>query len=265
MKSSTLVTDTLHALQAFSLQGKVAMITGASSGIGAQQARALGAAGAQLVLVARSQERLSELQTELASTGIEAKIICADLLQESQWDAVVEQALACFGQVDILCNTAGVNLREPAQQISSQSWDTTQTLNVKVPFMLAQKLVPAMQVRGWGRIINVASLQSSRAFANGMAYGASKGAIAQLTRAMAEAWSGQGVACNAIAPGFFPTELTQPVFDQPELEQQLARQTAIGRNGKLQDLDGVMVFLASAAADYITGQVIHIDGGFSAK
>ena len=98
-----------------------------------------------------------------------------------------------------------------------------------------------------------------------MAYGASKGAVAQLTRAMAEAWSGQGVGCNAIAPGFFPTQLTQPVFEQPELEQQLAQQTAIGRNGQLQDLDGVMVFLASAASNYITGQVINIDGGFSAK
>lgn len=241
------------------------MITGASSGIGAQQARALGAAGAKLVLVARSQERLLDLQLELADIDIEAKIIGADLLQEDLWDELVEQAQACYGQIDILCNTAGVNLREAAEQISSQSWDVTQTLNVKVPFMLAQKLVPAMQERGWGRVINVASLQSSRAFANGMAYGASKGAVAQLTRAMAEAWSGQGVGCNAIAPGFFPTQLTQPVFEQPELEQQLAQQTAIGRNGQLQDLDGVMVFLASAASNYITGQVINIDGGFSAK
>ena len=241
------------------------MITGASSGIGAQQARALGAAGAKLVLVARSQQRLLDLQVELADIDIEAKIICADLLQENQWDDLVEQAQACYGQIDILCNTAGINLREAAEQISSQSWDVTQTLNVKVPFMLAQKLVPAMQERGWGRIINVASLQSSRAFANGMAYGASKGAVAQLTRAMAEAWSGQGVACNAIAPGFFPTNLTNPVFEQPHIERQLARQTAIGRNGQLQDLDGAMVFLASSAADYITGQVLHIDGGFTAK
>ena len=265
MKSLTLVANIPSALQAFSLVGKVAMITGASSGIGAQQARALGAAGAKLVLVARCQDRLLDLQVELAEIAIDAKIICADLLQEDQWDDLVGQAQACFGQVDILCNTAGVNLREPAEQITSQSWDVTQTLNVKVPFMLAHKLVPAMQARGWGRIINVASLQSSRAFANGMAYGTSKGAIAQLTRAMAEAWSGQGVACNAIAPGFFPTSLTKPVFEQPDLEQNLAQHTAIGRNGQLQDLDGVMVFLASAASDYITGQVIHIDGGFSAK
>ena len=143
MKSLTLAASIPSALQAFSLVGKVALITGASSGIGAQQARALGAAGAKLVLVARSQERLLDLQVELADIDIEAKIICADLLQENLWDDLVKQAQACYGQIDILCNTAGVNLREAAEQISSQSWDVTQTLNVKVPFMLAQKLVPA--------------------------------------------------------------------------------------------------------------------------
>ena len=122
-----------------------------------------------------------------------------------------------------------------------------------------------MRKRGWGKIINVASLQSERAFANGIAYGASKGGVSQLTRAMAEAWSADGIGCNAIAPGFFPTELTQAVFDEPELSAQLAKQTAVGRNGELSDLDGVSVFLASHASDYITGQVIYSDGGFTAK
>ncbi len=256
------------AWQAFSLQGKVALVTGASSGIGAQQARAMGAAGAKLVLVARSKESLQNLQQELAQQQIEARFLVADLLQKLQTtglDALVEQAVNCFGKVDILCNTAGINLREPAQQVTSQSWDQTQDLNVKVPFLLAQKLVPAMQARGWGRVINVASLQSSRAFANGIAYGASKGAVAQLTRAMAEAWSASGVTCNAIAPGFFATALTQAVFSQPQLLQDLAKQTAIGRNGELEDLDGISVFLASPASAYITGQVIHVDGGFTAK
>ena len=122
-----------------------------------------------------------------------------------------------------------------------------------------------MQAKSWGRVINIASLQSSRAFANGMAYGASKGGIAQLTRAMAEAWSSTGINCNAIAPGFFPTGLTAPVYDNPEMLDKLAAQTAIGRNGELQDLDGLTTFLAATASDYITGQVIHLDGGFTAK
>ena len=152
-----------------------------------------------------------------------------------------------------------------AVYVTSESWDLTLTLNLKVPFMLAQKLVPNMRKRGWGKIINVASLQSERAFANGIAYGASKGGITQLTRAMAEAWSKDGVNCNAIAPGFFPTELTAPVFDNDEMSSKFANQTAIGRNGELSDLDGICVFLSSHASDYITGQTIYIDGGFTAK
>ena len=247
------------------LSGKVALITGATSGIGAQQARALSSAGASVILVGRREDRLNELSSELKSKGHQAVCLVSDLAQESQWDIVVEASLGVHQRVDILCNTAGVNLRQHADDVTSESWDLTLTLNLKVPFMLAQKLVPNMRERGWGKIINVASLQSERAFANGIAYGASKGGISQLTRAMAEAWSKDGIGCNAIAPGFFPTELTAPVFEQPELADKLAQQTAIGRNGNLEDLDGPCVFLASHASDYITGQTLYIDGGFTAK
>ncbi len=249
----------------FDLTGKVALITGATSGIGAQQARALCAAGARAVLVGRREDRLQSLCVELRDNGFQADYVVADLLDESQWDTCIEASLAIYQRIDILCNTAGINLREHADTVTSESWDKTLTLNLKAPFMLAQKLIPNMRSRGWGKIINVASLQSERAFANGIAYGASKGGITQLTRAMAEAWSADGISCNAIAPGFFPTELTQPVFDQPELADKLAQQTAIGRNGTLADLDGACVFLASPASDYITGQVLYIDGGFTAK
>ena len=122
-----------------------------------------------------------------------------------------------------------------------------------------------MSDKGWGRIINIASLQSKRAFANGLAYGASKGGIAQLTRAMAEAWSSRGIACNALAPGFFPTELTGPVFSDEDSAARMAAQTCIGRNGRLEDLVGPAIFLASPASDYVTGQVLNVDGGFTAK
>ena len=159
----------------------------------------------------------------------------------------------------------GVNLRQPADDITLESWDETLNLNLAVPFFLARELVPGMQAKAWGRIINIASLQSSRAFPNGLAYGASKGGIAQLTRAMAEAWSATGINCNAIAPGFFPTGLTAPVYQNPAMLDKLAAQTTIGRNGELSDIDGVTIFLAAAASDYITGQIIHLDGGFTAK
>ena len=249
----------------FDLTGKVALITGATSGIGSRQAVALSAAGANVILLGRREDRLQTLCAKLNQDAQCADYIAADLGDEQGWADIVQQSLAFHQQVDILCNTAGVNLRQHADDVTPESWDQTLNLNLKTPFFLAQMLVPAMRKRGWGKIINVASLQSERAFANGIAYGASKGGVTQLTRAMAEAWSGDGVCCNAIAPGFFPTELTQPVFDQPELSAKLAAQTAIGRNGKLSDLDGTCVYLASHASDYITGQTIYIDGGFTAK
>ncbi len=252
-------------MRLFDLSQHVALVTGASSGIGSQQARALSEAGARVVLVGRREAKLQALANEIGGRGGRAAVVVADLTDIDQLDRTVERCLAAYGHVDILCNTAGVNLRQHADDVTPESWDQTLDLNLKLPFFLAQKLVPQMRARGWGKIINVASLQSRRAFASGIAYGASKGGIAQLTRAMAEAWSESGICCNAIAPGFFPTELTEAVFDQPELSEQLARQTAVGRNGRLEDLNGVCIFLASSASDYITGQVIAVDGGFSAK
>ncbi|MGH1428629.1 MAG: SDR family NAD(P)-dependent oxidoreductase [Arenicella sp.] len=249
----------------FDLTGKVALITGATSGIGKQQALALSEAGAAVVLVGRREDRLQKICHEVRQLGRKAHYLAIDLADEKQLDHLVKESLSFHQRIDILCNTAGVNLRQAAEDVSFDSWDTTLSLNLKIPFFLAQKLVPNMRERGWGKIINVASLQSERAFKNGIAYGASKGGVSQLTRAMAEAWSSDGISCNAIAPGFFPTELTQAVFEQSELTQQLADQTAIGRNGKLEDLNGACIFLASRASDYITGQVIYIDGGFTAK
>jgi NAD(P)-dependent dehydrogenase (short-subunit alcohol dehydrogenase family) len=245
----------------FSLADKVAVVTGATSGIGRRQAIALSAAGATVIAVGRKSEDLESLMQELPGNGesVQADLLSADL------SGFLMQAIERTGPVDILCNTAGVNLRQPSEEITRASWDQTIALNLTIPFFLARELVPAMQACGHGKIINIASLQSERAFPNSMAYGASKGGVAQLTRAMAEAWSASGICCNAIAPGFFPTALTAPVFENSEAATRNAAQTAIGRNGKLTDLDGLTVFLAASASDYITGQVIYLDGGFTAK
>lgn len=249
----------------FNLTKKVALISGGTSGIGTRQAYALSEAGAAVVLLGRREDRLQAVCDELRKLGRTADYVKADIGQQEELDNVVQECLSFHSQIDILCNTAGVNLRQHADEVTYDSWDQTLDLNLKTPFFLAQKLVPSMRERGWGKIINVASLQSERAFPNGIAYGASKGGVSQLTRAMAEAWSKDGISCNAIAPGFFPTELTQKVFDESDVSAKLAKQTAIGRNGQLSDLDGVSVFLASHASDYITGQVIYVDGGFTAK
>lgn len=255
----------MNTLEQFDLTGRVALVTGASSGIGRALADSLAGAGAQVVLLARRTAELQRAADELSAAGHHATFVAADLSSLRGIPAIAKHAQAAFGAVDILINAAGINLREPAEDITPESWEATLTLNLSAPFFLARELVPAMRAKGWGKIINIASLQTQRAFANGIAYGASKGGVGQLTRAMAEAWSAHGIGCNAIAPGFFPTDLTAQVFDDPQRAAQLAAQTAIGRNGVLQDLSGAAVFLSAPASDYITGQILYVDGGFTAK
>lgn len=247
------------------LEGKTALITGATSGIGRQQALALSAAGASVVVLGRRAEQLDDTVVAIAREGGEASALQGTLVLDDSLPELASRAAEFYGDIDILFNTAGVNLRQHADDVTMESWKTTLDLNLGVPFFLAQQLVPGMRKKGWGKIVNIASLQSTRAFANGIAYGASKGGICQLTRAMAEAWSADGIGCNAIAPGFFPTELTESLFKDNATSERLAASTAIGRNGKLEDLDGVTLFLASHASDYITGQTISVDGGFTAK
>lgn len=254
-----------QAFEQFGLTGKTALVTGASSGIGQAQALALAKAGASVVLVGRREGALNDTLSAIEAISGNAFVLPHDLHDRTTFDVLSAKALAFTGQVDIVINAAGVNYREAAADISIESWDQTINLNLSVPFFLAREFVPGMQQRGWGRVINIASLQTERAFTNGMAYGASKGGIGQVTRAMAESWSANGITCNAIAPGFFPTGLTAPVFEQADLTEKLAAQTAIGRNGELADLDGVTVFLAAPASNYITGQILYVDGGFTAK
>jgi gluconate 5-dehydrogenase len=226
---------------------------------------ALAGAGASVVALGRRRAPLDESVAVIAEGGGTAAAVTADLARLDALPALAEAAAGPFGAPDILVNAAGVNLREPAEEVTPESWNETLAVNLSVPFFLARALVPAMRAKGWGRIVNIASLQSVRAFPRGVAYGASKGGVAQLTRAMAEAWSTDGIACNAIAPGFFPTELTAPIFADPARAAWAAGQTAIGRNGRLEDLHGTAIFLAAPASDYVTGQVIFVDGGFTAK
>jgi len=249
----------------FSIEGHTALVTGASSGIGRALATAFAEAGAKVILLARRESALQQLTYEISKKGGHAVPVAHDLLFTDDWDELAKHVAKPFGSPDILINCAGVNLREAWEEITDESWDTTLNLNLKTPFFLARALVPSMAERQWGKILNIASLQSERAFPHSIPYGASKGGLTQLTRAMSEAWSRRGIMVNALAPGFFQTELTQSIFENKEKLQQLASQTAVGRNGHLDDLIGAAVFLCSSAADYITGQTLNVDGGFSAK
>ncbi len=227
----------------------------------------LAAAGASVVLVARRETPLEEAVDRIIAAGGQAARVTADMERIDELPGLAEKAASFFGPPDILVNAAGINLREPWDAITEKSWEKTLNVNLTAPFFLARLLAPAMKEKGWGKIINIASLQSVRAFPDSAAYGASKGGVMQLTRAMAEAWSGNqsGIACNAITPGFFKTGLTGPLYEDDNVIEALARQTIVGRNGALSDLDGITIFLASHASDYITGQTIFLDGGWSAK
>jgi len=251
----------------FSLEGKVALVTGASSGIGQAMAACLARAGAAVIHVARREEPLQTAVQSIKDRGEKAAYVVADVAEQETLTQIVHRSTECFGVPDILINAAGTNLREPWDEITPESWNQTINLNLTAPFFLGRLVLPAMLEKGWGRIINIASLQSVRAFPNGTAYGASKGGIMQLTRAMALAWSANqsGVTCNAIAPGFFRTGLTAKLYEDPKIIESLAAQTIIGRTGEMGDLDGLTLFLASRASDYITGQTLFIDGGWIAK
>lgn len=246
----------------FDLAGRVALVTGASSGLGRASASFLAKAGAKVVGLARRSEALEAWREE---TGGETAALAADLGTIEDFGALADQASSAFGPPEILVNAAGLNPRQHADQVTPEDWARTIQLNLTVPFFLAQALVPAMREQGRGRIINFASLQSRRAFTNGIAYGASKGGVEQMTRAMAEAWSQYGILANALAPGFFPTELTGPVFADKDVSAAHARATCIGRNGEMGDIEGPLVFLASDASAYVTGQVLFVDGGYTAK
>ncbi len=246
----------------FGLAGRVACVTGASSGLGRRAASVLAAARAQVVGVARRADALEAWRSE---TGPNAATVVADIADRAALTDLTAQITAPFGPPDILVHAAGINTRQPADEVTQDGWDMTLALNLSAPFFLSQALVRAMKAKGWGRIVNFASLQTSRAFPGGIAYGASKGGIGQLTRAMAEAWSPHGITANAIGPGFFPTELTEAVFSDPARAARNAAQTCLGRNGEMRDLDGPLLFLCSEASAFVTGQVLMVDGGYTAK
>ncbi|WP_330181354.1 SDR family oxidoreductase [Nocardia sp. NBC_01503] len=247
----------------FSLQGRVALVTGGSSGIGRAIAGALAQAGARVVIAARGKDRLAETVAEFTADGCEIGWVSADLGSRAGVRTAADEAVRVFGEPDILVNCAGINLRPPFGELDERVWDQTMAVNLDAPFLLGQRFGPAMAERGFGRIMHITSQQAHRAFVNSGAYGVSKGALESLARSQAETWSPHGVTCNTLVPGFVLTPLNQRLQDDPERVRALAARTMIGRNGVADDFAGAAVFLASRASAYITGQAIHVDGGFS--
>lgn len=251
-----------HLHRLFGLHERVALVTGASSGIGKAIAVALAGAGAHVLVAARTTAAITATVEEIRGAGGSSAGIVADLATREGAHGLADAARAA-GAVDIVVNSAGINLRPPMPELDEATWDATMRVNLEAPFILGQRLAPDMATRGHGRIIHVSSQQAHRAFASSGAYGVSKAAIEALARSQSEAWAPDGVTANVLVPGFVRTPLNERLSSDPAVVQALADRTLIGRNGVPGDFAGAAVFLASSASAYVTGQSLMIDGGFS--
>jgi len=251
------------SLSDFSLENKVALITGGTSGLGKMMALALAKAGA-FVWIASSRDNADETLQEIKQQGSNGSFVQVNVTSSDALEKTVSHILEQSSRIDILINAAGINPRTSAEELTLNDWQKTIDINLTAPFYLSQLVADTMRENNWGRIINIASLQSLRAFDNSIPYGASKGGVMQLTRALAQAYSKDGILVNAIAPGFFRTNLTESLFQNPDKLKELANKTMMGRNGEEKDIFGISVFLCSDANSYVTGQTVFLDGGFSA-
>ena len=243
-----------------------ALVTGGSRGIGAAVCRRLAAMGHPVVVNYQHNAAAADAVVQsIRAAGGEAVACAFDVTDAAATAEAIAELLADPRPIAVLVNNAGITRDAPLPAMQPDQWHDVLRTTLDGFYNVTKPLVMPMVQRRWGRIVNVASLQSTRAFPDGAPYGAAKGGVVQLTRAIAQAWSPHGITCNAIGPGFFPTPLTAPVFADPARAAANAAQTAIGRNGRLDDLYGATVFLASDASAYVTGQTLMVDGGFTAR
>ena len=248
----------------FDLSGKVVIVTGGDGGIGLGRARGLARAGASLVVAARSPEKSAVAVAELQALGAQAIAIETDVSSEGSIAALMEQAVAHFGRLDVLVNNAGTNVRLPAQELTLEQWHQVLDTNLTGAFLCAKAAYP--HLRGGGKVINVGSMLSLFGSAVAAAYGASKGGVVQLTKSLAVGWAADGIQVNAILPGWIDTALTRTAREQlPGLNERVLARSPSGRWGVPADFEGIAVFLASAASNFITGAAIPVDGGYSSE
>ncbi|HET7463694.1 MAG TPA: 2-dehydro-3-deoxy-D-gluconate 5-dehydrogenase KduD [Longimicrobium sp.] len=249
----------------FSLEGKIALVTGASRGLGRAVAAALAEAGADVVCASTRRAGTKETVAEIRALGRRAWQVEADLANRTALYAMAEAAEQQAGRIDILVNNGGTIRRAPAVDYSLVDWDAVMRTNLDAVFILSQRLGRGMIERGAGKIINVASLLSFSGGTTVPAYTASKHAVAGITRALANEWAKHGVQVNAVAPGYFRTDNTQGLRDDPARSAEISARIPAGRWGEPKDLAGAVVFLASPAADYVNGHVLVVDGGWMAR
>ena len=257
------MTELSSASQLFDLTGQVAMVTGTSRGLGQYFARALARAGADLVLTSRDRATLAPFAEEIASLGRRTASISLDVTDHASIQAGVAEAGAAFGRIDILVNNAGMNIRKPALEVGWDDWNRILDTNLRGSFFVAQAVARGMVARGYGRIINIGSVTAVAGYAGLGPYGASRGGIRQLTMSLADDWGQHGITVNCLAPGWFRTEQNKVMYEDKEWVEYLCDRIPVKRPGRPDDLDGVVVFLASESSRYITGQTLLVDGGIS--
>ncbi len=247
----------------FDLTGKVALVTGGTRGLGETAAKALAKAGADVAVCGRNPADLERVPAEIRAMGRKSAGFVLDVLSKEKVHQGVAEILNTFGHVDILFNNAGINYRAPVLEYPEEMWDLVINTNLKGCFLVAQAVVPQMIDRGYGKVINMSSILGKVALPTQLAYASSKGGVEQMTKVMALEWAKQGVRVNAIGPTYFETDLVKQIRNDPVRFNFINERTPMGRWGYLPELEGTIIFLAAPASDFITGQTIYVDGGWT--
>jgi NAD(P)-dependent dehydrogenase (short-subunit alcohol dehydrogenase family) len=252
------------AIDLFELGGRRALVTGGSRGLGRAMAEGLARAGADVAICARSEADLAPARQAIQALGVRAEAFPMDVRSRASVRRAVDAAVAALGGIDILVNDAGVNVRKPVLELSEDEWDLVLDTNLKGYFLVAQAVAPQMLARGAGKVINVSSIFGAVAMPNQLAYASSKGGVNMLTKVMALEWAQKGVQVNAIAPTYFETPFVAALRNDPKRYRFLVERTPMGRFGQPEELVGTVVYLASRASDFVTGQTLYVDGGWTA-
>lgn len=256
----------LPGIKQFDLTHRVAIITGGTKGLGRAMAEGLASAGANLLLTSRHADEAEQVAAEIAGDyGCRAVGIAADASQEAAASKMVARALQDFGHVDILINNAGINIRGPIEELTFEQFLQVQQVNVQGVWLAARAVVPWMKAQNYGRIVNISSTLGVVGLANRTPYSASKGAVALMTKTLAIELAPFGITCNAICPGPFLTPMNVPIAESEDAKKNVVGATALGRWGRMEEIQGAAIYLASDAASYVTGSLLMVDGGWTAK